>query len=68
MAKDGTVILKYQAMIGGKYLKNVRVSSMTVKIENGVIVGEGPFNTHPLEVYFNATDFVNMKRDVSSCS
>jgi hypothetical protein len=41
---------------------------MTVKIENGVIVGEGPFNTHPLEVYFNATDFVNMKRDVSSCS
>ncbi len=49
------------------YYSKSSMSSMTVKIENGVFVGEGPFNTHPLEVYFNATDFVNMERDVSSC-
>ena len=50
------------------YYSQNSMSSMTVKLENGVFVGEGPFNTHPLEVYFNATDFVNMERDVSSCS
>lgn len=50
------------------YYTQNSMSSMTVKLENGVFVGEGPFNTHPLEVYFNATDFVNMERDVSSCS
>ena len=50
------------------YYSKSSMSSMTVKIENGVFVGEGPFNTHPLEVYFNATDFVNMERDFSSCS
>ena len=48
------------------YYSKSSMSSMTVKIENGVFVGEGPFNTHPLEVYFNATDFVNMERDVSN--
>ena len=50
------------------YYSQSSMSSMTVRLENGVFVGEGPFNTHPLEVYFNATDFVNMERDVSSCS
>ena len=50
------------------YYSQNSISSMTVKLENGVFVGEGPFNTHPVEVYFNATDFVNMERDVSSCS
>ena len=50
------------------YYSKSSMSSMTVKVENGVFVGEGPFNTHPLEVYFNSEDFVNMKRDVSSCS
>ena len=50
------------------YYSQSSMSSMTVRLENGVFVGEGLFNTHPLEVYFNATDFVNMERDVSSCS
>jgi len=50
------------------YYTQNSTSSMTVKNEDGVFVGEGPFNTHPLETYFNATDFVNMERDVSSCS
>ena len=50
------------------YYSQNSMSSMTVKIENGVFVGEGLFNTHPLDVYFNAMDFVNMERDVSSCS
>jgi hypothetical protein len=36
------------------------MSSMTAKIENGKFVGVGPFNTHPLEVYFNAIDFEEM--------
>jgi len=44
------------------------MSGLTAKIENGKFVGEGPFNTHPLEIYFNADDFVNMERDSSSCS
>jgi len=44
------------------------MSGMTAKIANGRFVGEGPFNTHDLEVYFNTTDFVNMERNASSCS
>lgn len=50
------------------YYSQNSMSSMTVKLENVVFVGEGTFNTHPLEVYFNAKDFVNMERDVSSCN
>ena len=49
------------------YYSQNSMSNMTVKIENGVFVGEGLFNTHPLDVYFNALDFVNMERDVSIC-
>lgn len=49
------------------YYSQNSMSSMTVKIENGVFVGEGQFTTHPLEVYFNSLDFVNMERDGSSC-
>jgi hypothetical protein len=44
------------------------MSGLTAKIENGKFVGEGPFNTHPLEIYFNADDFINMEQDISSCS
>lgn len=43
------------------YSKNGGMSSMIVKIENGKFVGEGLFNTHPLEVYFNSLDFENME-------
>ncbi len=39
------------------------MSGMTAKIENGKFVGAGPFNTHPLEVYFNAPDFISMRHD-----
>jgi len=41
------------------------ISGMTVKNENGVFVGEGPFNTHPLEVYFNSTDMEFIYKDNS---
>jgi len=42
------------------------MSGMTAKIVNGKFVGEGPFNTHDLDVYFNAMDFVNMELDTRS--
>jgi len=48
------------------YSKN-SMSGMTVKNENGVFIGQGPFNDHPLETYFNATDFINMEIDSRSC-
>lgn len=48
------------------YYSQSLITSMTVRLENGVFVGEGPFSTHPLEVYFNAMDFINMERYVSS--
>lgn len=37
------------------------MSSMSVEIQNNEFVGVGPFNTHPLKVYFNAIDFESME-------
>lgn len=37
------------------------MSSMEVKFEDGCFVGVGPFNTHPLHVYFEATDFESVE-------
>lgn len=45
------------------YYSQSSMSGMTVKNENGVFVGEGPFNTHPLSDYFNSGDFVNMEHE-----
>lgn len=43
------------------YFTKNSMSNMLVKIENGIFVGEGPFNTLPLEDYFNSDDFLNME-------
>lgn len=37
------------------------MSDMVVKFENGMFVGEGPFNTHPLHTYLTAVDFVSIE-------
>ncbi len=37
------------------------MSDMEVKFINGSFVGEGLFNTHPLSVYFDATDFQSLE-------
>lgn len=37
------------------------MSDMKVILKDGRFHGEGPFNTHPLETYFTANDFVSME-------
>ena len=37
------------------------MSSMDVIFENGMFVGVGPFNTHPLHTYFTASDFESIE-------
>jgi len=49
------------------YQSKNSMSSMRVELQDGKFVGVGPFNTHPLEIYFNASDFEAMERDTNAC-
>lgn len=44
------------------YYSESSMSNLFVKIEDGIFVGQGIFNTHPLEAYFNAKDFIKMEK------
>ena len=50
------------------YLWNKYEWAYCMKLKNGKFGYGYDLISHPLEVYFNANDFVNMDLDVSSCS
>lgn len=47
------------------YTKN-SMSSMSVELKDGCFIGVGPFNSHPLEVYFDSPDFENMEIELTN--